>query len=57
MAALRSKFEQNLGGIVLTILLAGCLIVLWPFVSALLWATSAFLPCTRLRWSHRYLPR
>src|ERR1700690_1568365 len=38
MNKLRSKFEQNLGWIVLLVLLAGCLIVLRPFVSALLWA-------------------
>ncbi len=38
MSQLRSKLEQNLGWIVLLVLLAGCLVVLRPFVSALLWA-------------------
>src|SRR5580765_662039 len=36
---LRSKLEQNLGWIVLALLLTGCVVVLLPFVSALLWAT------------------
>jgi predicted PurR-regulated permease PerM len=35
---LRSKLEQNLGWIILALLLSGCLLVLLPFVSALLWA-------------------
>jgi predicted PurR-regulated permease PerM len=38
MNELRSKLERNIGGIVVLILLAGCLLVLRPFVSALLWA-------------------
>jgi predicted PurR-regulated permease PerM len=38
MNPLRSKLEQNLGWVVLLVLLAGCLFVLRPFVSALLWA-------------------
>jgi len=38
MNQLRSKLEQNLGWAALLVLLAGCLIVLRPFVSALLWA-------------------
>ena len=38
MNRLRSQLEQNLGWVVLLVLLAGCLIVLRPFVSALLWA-------------------
>jgi predicted PurR-regulated permease PerM len=38
MNPLRSKLEQNLGWAVLLALVAGCLIVLRPFVSALLWA-------------------
>ena len=38
MNELRSKLERNLGWIVLLVLLAGCLLVLLPFVSALLWA-------------------
>ena len=35
---MNSKLEQNIGWVVLFILLAGCLLVLRPFVSALLWA-------------------
>jgi predicted PurR-regulated permease PerM len=38
MAPLRSRLEQNLGWIVLALLLGGCLLVLLPFLSALLWA-------------------
>ncbi len=38
MTPLRTKLEQNLGWIVLTLLLAGCLWVMLPFISALLWA-------------------
>src|SRR6516165_220376 len=38
MSQLRSRLERNIGGIVLLILLVGCLFVLRPFVSALLWA-------------------
>jgi hypothetical protein len=37
MSTLASRIERNLGWIVLAILLGGCLLVLWPFVSALLW--------------------
>jgi len=33
-----SKLEQNLGWIIVLVLLGGCLLVLRPFVSALLWA-------------------
>jgi predicted PurR-regulated permease PerM len=35
---LRSQLDRNLGGIILGILVVGCLIILRPFVSALLWA-------------------
>lgn len=38
MTTLARRIERNLGWIVLAILLFGCLLVLWPFVSALLWA-------------------
>src|SRR5271163_2934650 len=38
MQKLRSRSERNLGWAFLVALLAGCLIVLRPFVSALLWA-------------------
>jgi predicted PurR-regulated permease PerM len=38
MESLRSKLEQHLGWIALVLVLAGCLIVLFPFVSAILWA-------------------
>lgn len=34
----RARLERNLGWIVLLLLLVGCLLVLRPFVSALLWA-------------------
>ncbi len=34
----RSKLEQNLGWVLLIVLLAGCLVVVRPFVSASLWA-------------------
>jgi len=36
---LRSKLEQNLGAIILALLLLGCLLVLRPFLSALLWGS------------------
>ena len=36
---LSSKIEQQLGWIVLALLLCGCLLVMLPFVSALLWGT------------------
>jgi predicted PurR-regulated permease PerM len=38
MHRLRSKLEQNLGWILLALLLGGCLLVIRPFLSALLWA-------------------
>lgn len=38
MSAIRSKLEQNLGWFFLILLAAGCLFVMAPFVSALLWA-------------------
>jgi predicted PurR-regulated permease PerM len=38
MNRLRSKLEQTLGWAVLLVLVLGCLVVLRPFVSALLWA-------------------
>jgi predicted PurR-regulated permease PerM len=37
MTPLRSKLEQNIGWIVLALLLGGCLLVMLPFASALLW--------------------
>ncbi len=37
MTPLRTKFEQSLGWILLALLLGGCLLVMLPFVSALLW--------------------
>ncbi len=39
MNNLRSKFEQNLGRWILALLFLGCLLVVWPFVTALIWAT------------------
>jgi predicted PurR-regulated permease PerM len=38
MTPLATKLEKNLGWIVLLLLLGGCLLVLRPFLSALLWA-------------------
>ena len=38
MITLASRIEGHLGWIVLSVLLAGCLLVLWPFLSAFLWA-------------------
>jgi predicted PurR-regulated permease PerM len=38
MNKLRSKLEQNLGWILLALLLGCCLLVLWPFMTALLWS-------------------
>ena len=35
---MNSKLEQSIGWVVLFLLLAGCLLVLRPFLSALLWA-------------------
>jgi len=39
MTTLRPKLEQQLGWIILALLLGGCLWVMLPFVSALLWGT------------------
>jgi predicted PurR-regulated permease PerM len=41
----RSKLEQSLGWIVLCLLLVGCLIVILPFVSALLWGVVLAISC------------
>ncbi len=38
MTPLRSKLEQNLGRIILALVLGGCLLVLLPVVSSLLWS-------------------
>ena len=38
MTPLRTRLEQNLGWGMLTLLFIGSLLVLWPFVSAMLWA-------------------
>ena len=35
---LRTRLEQNLGSLVLILLAAGCIFVMWPFITALLWA-------------------
>jgi len=45
MNGARSRLEQNLGAIVLCLLLLGCLIVLMPFVSALLWGVVLTISC------------
>jgi predicted PurR-regulated permease PerM len=50
MNDLRPKFEQNIGWIILALLLGGCLLVLLPFISTLVWAivlTSASWPLFR----------
>jgi predicted PurR-regulated permease PerM len=39
MTVLQPKLEQHLGWIILALLLGGCLLVMLPFVSALLWGT------------------
>ena len=41
MSRLRSKVEETLGWVVLLALVVGCLIVLRPFVSALVWGWSS----------------
>ena len=41
----RTKFEQSLGWIVLALLLGGCLLVLLPSVSALLWGMVLSVSC------------
>ena len=38
MTPLTTKLEKNLGWAVLLLLLGGCLLVVRPFISALLWA-------------------
>ncbi len=38
MKPLHSKLDQNLGWLILAILLGGCVLVMLPFFSALLWA-------------------
>ncbi len=39
MSGVRIKIEPHLGQGLLALLLLGCLVILWPFVTALLWAT------------------
>jgi len=56
MNRLRSKFEQTLGWAVLLTLVLGCLVVLRPFVSALLWAVVlSFTSWPIYRWLLRWL--
>ena len=38
METIRTRLERNIGGILTVLILAGCLLVLRPFASALLWA-------------------
>ena len=38
METIRTRVERNIGGILTVLILVGCLLVLRPFVSALLWA-------------------
>src|SRR5436190_22065445 len=39
MNELRPRFEKNLARALVAILFLGCLLVVWPFATALLWAT------------------
>jgi predicted PurR-regulated permease PerM len=39
VTTLRNNLEQNLGRIILVLLLIGCVVVLRPFISALLWGS------------------
>jgi predicted PurR-regulated permease PerM len=41
----RTRLEKNVGWIVLCLLLAGCLLVLLPFVSAMLWGIVLAISC------------
>src|SRR5215831_1116801 len=41
----RSKLEQNLGALLLLLVLLGCAVVLRPFVSALLWGIVLSVSC------------
>ena len=45
MNTIRSKLEQNLGWFMLILLAAGCVFVMLPFVSALLWAAVLAFSC------------
>jgi predicted PurR-regulated permease PerM len=45
MTPLRPKLEQSLGWISLILLLGGCLLVLQPFVSSVLWAVVLSFTC------------
>jgi predicted PurR-regulated permease PerM len=45
MTRLRTQLEQNLGWGILLLLFTGCLLVLWPFVTALLWSAVLSFSC------------
>lgn len=45
MKEFRSKLEQNLGWLLLMALAAGCVAVMWPFLSAFLWAGILCFSC------------
>jgi predicted PurR-regulated permease PerM len=45
MSNIRTRLEQNLGWFILILLAAGCLLVMRPFVSALLWAAVLTFSC------------
>lgn len=45
MEPLRTKLERNLGWVLLVLLLLGCLAVMRPFLSALLWAIVLTFSC------------
>src|SRR3990172_11562967 len=46
MSAESRRFEQVISGVALALLLIGCVIVLRPFVSALLWAVVLWIATT-----------
>src|SRR5215470_2020727 len=48
MSAESRRFEQVISGVALALLLIGCVIVLRPFASALLWAVVLWLATTPL---------
>ena len=45
MTPIRTQLEKNLGWILLALLLGGCLMVMLPFVTALLWGSVLSIAC------------
>src|SRR4051812_4536380 len=45
MTILRSRLEKNLGWFILVVLASGCVFVMRPFVTALLWAAILSFSC------------